>query len=552
MPKLDQESIKTLASALRKAEEQNMGVASTPAKAADDFILRPNTSPHPQDPVGSSMSIPLPSPVNDACVICGKDSDCGCLNGMVNKGEAFDHLTHQLAGKGIKDPKALASVIGRKKEGKEAFQAKAAAGHAKKSEDLGKKMKKSSSPLMKRKVKKDMGMSPMGGSEGNMYMSEKEADSGAEYPIGTRSVQLKVGDKVGDSKVLHVESHPHGTYRVEDHGDNVHGVHFSPKRKTSKAQYIATAKGPSLDDAKQRIKTHMEQNAKKGEDLIDIVHESDPKKRIVEMGHMHEGVLPTDKASKKMPDDNNEGSVEKNKFADQFEKAEWKPGHKNSESHSENTHEMHVEEHPNKKWKHSYLNKWGHKHNKEDHETKEEAKKAAERAKAEFIKHRLTTKSELNWNKVAPNTHRAETPKSKYEVKKGEEGTDLICNEKKMGKFSTPEVAMEKANEIHKAEMATPMAKPPPAPKMTMKAPGSKAGVGPAMGAMGKSEKSKSPLMKHKMAKGMSPMMQHGVMAGSKAAGATPSAPEPKVKLPSPADNAKRAEDLASFMPGKK
>jgi hypothetical protein len=34
----------------------------------------------------------------------------------------FEKLTKSLAGKGIKDPKALAASIGRKKYGKEAFQ----------------------------------------------------------------------------------------------------------------------------------------------------------------------------------------------------------------------------------------------------------------------------------------------------------------------------------------------------------------------------------------------------------------------------------------------
>jgi hypothetical protein len=40
----------------------------------------------------------------------------------------FEKLTKSLAGKGIKDPKALAASIGRKKYGKKAFQAMAAKG----------------------------------------------------------------------------------------------------------------------------------------------------------------------------------------------------------------------------------------------------------------------------------------------------------------------------------------------------------------------------------------------------------------------------------------
>lgn len=44
---------------------------------------------------------------------------------------AFDKLVEELRAKGVKDPEALAASIGRKKYGKEAFQAKAAAGRKK-------------------------------------------------------------------------------------------------------------------------------------------------------------------------------------------------------------------------------------------------------------------------------------------------------------------------------------------------------------------------------------------------------------------------------------
>jgi hypothetical protein len=43
----------------------------------------------------------------------------------------FDKLAAKLAARGAHDPKALAAWIGRKKLGKKAFQAKAAAGHRK-------------------------------------------------------------------------------------------------------------------------------------------------------------------------------------------------------------------------------------------------------------------------------------------------------------------------------------------------------------------------------------------------------------------------------------
>lgn len=43
-------------------------------------------------------------------------------------GSAFRRLTRKLAAKGIRDPKALAAYIGRKKHGKEKFQQLAARG----------------------------------------------------------------------------------------------------------------------------------------------------------------------------------------------------------------------------------------------------------------------------------------------------------------------------------------------------------------------------------------------------------------------------------------
>lgn len=43
----------------------------------------------------------------------------------------FDKLAAKLAARGVRDPKALAAFIGRKKLGKAAFQAKAAAGRKK-------------------------------------------------------------------------------------------------------------------------------------------------------------------------------------------------------------------------------------------------------------------------------------------------------------------------------------------------------------------------------------------------------------------------------------
>jgi len=51
-------------------------------------------------------------------------------NAVEESGEAFKHLTRQLAGKGARDPKALAAWIGRKKLGKAKFQKKAAAGRS--------------------------------------------------------------------------------------------------------------------------------------------------------------------------------------------------------------------------------------------------------------------------------------------------------------------------------------------------------------------------------------------------------------------------------------
>lgn len=43
-------------------------------------------------------------------------------------GSKFKKLTKKLAGRGAKNPKALAAYIGRKKYGKKKFQAKAARG----------------------------------------------------------------------------------------------------------------------------------------------------------------------------------------------------------------------------------------------------------------------------------------------------------------------------------------------------------------------------------------------------------------------------------------
>jgi hypothetical protein len=47
-------------------------------------------------------------------------------------GDKFRKLTKQLRRKGVRNPKALAAWIGRKKLGKAAFQKKAAAGRRKK------------------------------------------------------------------------------------------------------------------------------------------------------------------------------------------------------------------------------------------------------------------------------------------------------------------------------------------------------------------------------------------------------------------------------------
>jgi hypothetical protein len=51
----------------------------------------------------------------------------------LGSGKRFEHLTHQLAGKGAHDPKALAAYIGRKALGKAHFQKLAAKGRAKSS-----------------------------------------------------------------------------------------------------------------------------------------------------------------------------------------------------------------------------------------------------------------------------------------------------------------------------------------------------------------------------------------------------------------------------------
>lgn len=50
------------------------------------------------------------------------------VGGKLGNGDRFEHLTHQLAGKGADDPKALAAYIGRKSLGKERFQKLAAKG----------------------------------------------------------------------------------------------------------------------------------------------------------------------------------------------------------------------------------------------------------------------------------------------------------------------------------------------------------------------------------------------------------------------------------------
>ena len=47
-------------------------------------------------------------------------------------GERFDQLANKLKKKGVKDPKALAASIGRKKYGKKKFQKLAAKGRKKK------------------------------------------------------------------------------------------------------------------------------------------------------------------------------------------------------------------------------------------------------------------------------------------------------------------------------------------------------------------------------------------------------------------------------------
>lgn len=53
------------------------------------------------------------------------------IEALSEKETKFDKLVKKLAAKGADDPKALAAYIGRKKLGKEAFQAKAAAGRKK-------------------------------------------------------------------------------------------------------------------------------------------------------------------------------------------------------------------------------------------------------------------------------------------------------------------------------------------------------------------------------------------------------------------------------------
>lgn len=50
--------------------------------------------------------------------------------GKLGSGDRFEHLTHQLSGKGAHDPKALAAYIGRKALGKAHFQKLAAKGQA--------------------------------------------------------------------------------------------------------------------------------------------------------------------------------------------------------------------------------------------------------------------------------------------------------------------------------------------------------------------------------------------------------------------------------------
>jgi hypothetical protein len=74
------------------------------------------------------------------CPLCGQpEASCTCMaKSLAKTGEAFEHLTHQLEGKGnVADPKALAAVIGRKTLGVKEMARRAAAGRkAKKSEGV--------------------------------------------------------------------------------------------------------------------------------------------------------------------------------------------------------------------------------------------------------------------------------------------------------------------------------------------------------------------------------------------------------------------------------